>query len=63
MDPDEALRQLRAAIEKLKSDMRSDDTRCYDLGDSADEVIVAFEALDGWLSNGGFAPKDWKNNG
>lgn len=63
MDPDEALRRLRAAIEALKVAMRDGASCDYDLGETADEVIVKFEVLDGWLSRGGFVPKAWSKDG
>jgi hypothetical protein len=30
-----------------------------DTGSSPEERLEAFEALDGWLSRGGFLPADW----
>lgn len=48
MDPNETLAALRGAVARL------------DAGeDAADDVVEAFEALDSWLSKGGFAPGDW----
>lgn len=43
MDPDEALAIIRRAVE---------DEAPYD-------ALEAWEALDKWLSNGGFLPKAW----
>lgn len=56
LDPDEALRQLRQYIAVMG--------RCAEEGeplDPDDAALVAekFEALDLWLKNGGFLPKDW----
>lgn len=44
MDPNQALKNLRDMIR---------DTEDLDL-------IEQFEALDGWLSRGGFLPADWE---
>jgi hypothetical protein len=61
MDPDAALRDLRAALE---------DARAAAEGDSNDAEIEAWqavgdeiEALDEWLSKGGFLPLAWQNFG
>jgi len=55
MDPDEALKNARLALVQL---------RCAEEGrvaiEAGDMLADAFEALDGWLSNGGFPPKDWR---
>lgn len=53
MDPDETLKSARAAAERVHAS--SDD--------AAIELAEAFEALDGWLSKGGFLPADWKRSG
>ena len=46
MDPNAALAKVRELIGD---------------GDSADVLLVdAFEALDEWLSKGGFLPSDWE---
>jgi hypothetical protein len=47
MDPNEALKRCREMI-------GGKDNR---VGSS--EVVEAFQALDGWLSRGGFLPQDW----
>lgn len=55
MDPNETLKQLRDAIKAVTnpdSEDRLGVRRTYDL-------IYAFEALDEWLSKGGFLPDDW----
>lgn len=60
MDPDEVLRLLREDVEKLKASLRTGDSTRYVIGEAADGFIVKFEALDGWIKNGGFLPKDWQ---
>jgi hypothetical protein len=54
VDPDEALKNARAAIAQIRN---ADEGRVAIEGG---EILAdAFEALDGWLSKGGFLPKDW----
>jgi hypothetical protein len=58
MDPDEALRQLRRAIAQYR--------QAADPGQqlqAADRVIDHAEALDHWLTGGGFPPAAWKHAG
>lgn len=58
MDPDEALRQLRAAVETYHATVNQD-------GRDADQEAAAWsmaehaDALDGWLARGGYLPADW----
>lgn len=52
MDPDAALINLRAAINAALIEQSPDH-------DSVDAIAEHFEALDGWLSRGGFLPSDW----
>lgn len=51
MDPNTALEEIRASL------------ATYRLVGSADEVVKSlvehFEALDEWLSRGGFLPRAW----
>jgi len=53
MDPNVTLRQLRAAVSDMAGDEFEFDASA--VGDAAE----LFEALDEWLSNGGFLPEDW----
>lgn len=55
MDPNEALRVLRLTIKQMRVDEHPDIRRAH-----AEEIAEHFEALDGWLSTGGFAPQDWQ---
>ena len=54
MDPDEALRRIR---ELVATDMRPWKARGH--WDEVEELRELFEALDEWLSHGGFPPADW----
>ena len=60
MDPDKTLEQIREEIRKLRRWMRHPS---YDDPDNrlseAEELVDLVEALDGWLTKGGFPPKDW----
>lgn len=62
MDPDEALAALRAAIEEYGNEGYRDDVETEA---AASAMVVAsilekFEALDEWMSKGGFPPAAWK---
>lgn len=60
MDPNANLRELRDTITEIN--------KCHDLdhprescacADLADRLAELTEAMDGWLSRGGFLPSDW----
>lgn len=56
MDPDEALKNAREALQVF----RAWHGRKEGINEaSAEQLADAFEALDGWLSKGGFLPADW----
>ena len=57
MDPDEALKNARAALLSLRAGESDSEAPCN--SPSCDDLADAFEALDGWLSKGGFLPCDW----
>ena len=56
MDPNEALRLARGVVEKFH---QPDDDSETDLEDLR-RLVEAFDALDGWLSRGGFLPEEWE---
>ena len=56
MDPNQALIDARKACEHWHEGERGD----HDFV-AFDELVNAFEALDQWLSRGGWLPRDWKN--
>jgi hypothetical protein len=56
MDPDQALTDARKACKHWHEGERGD----YDFV-ALDELVNAFEALDQWLSRGGFLPRDWRS--
>lgn len=51
MDPNEALRRVREHITHILND----DGDC-----DVTELAEAFDALDGWLTRGGFLPAAWE---
>lgn len=67
MDPDQALKNAREAAQALRRlqdedvdpDGRDSDSDLPDPEEHASTLLEAFEALDGWLSVGGFLPQDW----
>lgn len=52
MDPDKCLEELRGLVCEL--------AERYDFPLVVDELLERITALDGWLSEGGFLPKDWQ---
>jgi hypothetical protein len=67
MDPDEALKNARTALKNYRElesfEQKTNNERDRDLEIMcADDMFDAFEALDGWLSKGGFPPKAWDRN-
>ena len=56
MDPDTALENAREALAVYARRYRDKGTGLSE----ADDLADAFEALDGWLSRGGFLPDAWK---
>lgn len=55
MDPDEVLRKIRAITEDH-----------YDSeipGNVMDELVELIDALDQWITTGGFLPSEWKDHG
>ena len=58
MDPDEALKRIRAAITEIR--IRDTEGRTEKVRDVAVEMAAKVEALDEWLSKGGFKPVAWQ---
>lgn len=57
MDPNDVLANLRSASEEWTSDHLH--LTHQDATDKLTYVLDLFEALDGWISRGGFLPKEW----
>ena len=55
MDPNEALKAIRILVKSILSD-ETDGNDGQDLVDLAEHV----QALDEWLSKGGFLPDSWQ---
>jgi hypothetical protein len=56
MDPNAALENARVAILSL-AEPTDDDDEAWDM---VQQLTDAFEALDGWLTKGGFLPDAWQ---
>lgn len=54
MDPNEALKKAREASNIIGSDVSQDVALA-----AAVDLMMYFDALDQWLSRGGFLPIDW----
>ena len=60
MDPNKALQEARTCAGEILS---QDDDGVLDDTTQTGSLINAFNALDGWLSVGGFLPDEWKRSG
>jgi hypothetical protein len=60
MDPNKALEQARAELERMDTFGDSDDSLDIEAAyDAMVAVTEAFRSLDEWISNGGFLPAAW----
>jgi hypothetical protein len=57
MDPDEALAQIRVAV----AGMNREDSPGVDFVEHARDLADLVEALDEWLTQGGFPPASWRS--
>lgn len=67
MDPNESLEELRAAIAVFRphayapvGDSSTVLARLILIAEAGADVVTAWDALDQWMSKGGFRPDDWK---
>lgn len=58
MDPNEALRLARKASEQFGKDITADQAAAAGV-----DLMMYFDALDQWLTNGGFLPEAWERKG
>lgn len=56
MDPNIVLQDIRDALEAFHANGDQFNRRW----DHEDSLVEAIEALDGWLSQGGYLPADWQ---
>jgi hypothetical protein len=56
MDPDETLRRIREQIQNVPS---ADEQPEAVLDYAYDALVEHFQALDEWLSKGGYVPRAW----
>lgn len=59
MDPDETLRLIRAYIAQMRVEDGSPLGEPLMFVQHARDLADTVEALDGWLSRGGFRPRAW----
>lgn len=57
MDPNKTLDQLRLALRHYR--MAQELENSADVQAHAEDVVHMVEALDDWLTGGGFLPEDW----
>ena len=57
MDPNATLKQLRELVKTIH-DQR--DIHLADLTEEAEDMANLVEALDEWMTGGGFKPRDWE---
>jgi hypothetical protein len=63
MDPNEALKRARKAAARIRELQDKEDLTKEEAEEHEQEhenLVESFEALDGWLSGGGFLPAAWK---
>lgn len=59
MDPNAALKEAREMREAMRAWLAVDCVRAA--LEAAEMMADRFEALDEWLSNGGFLPNEWEH--
>jgi hypothetical protein len=63
MDPNEALHHCRAALarylKKIDTIDSAEELMTLEMAYAFEELADHFEALDGWMSHGGFRPSAW----
>lgn len=63
MDPDEALKKLRESAARVQEVFDNYVRNRFDPLEGAAETLLTYaQALDDWLSKGGFLPADWNKN-
>lgn len=61
MDPDAALEELRRLTALILDEDRQLVMSSIDGANLGEELAEGFAALDGWLSGGGFPPREWQD--
>lgn len=61
MDPDEALRDARRAVRMYRDAMAGDmDGAMMREAEAGGALVELFDALDEWITRGGFLPEPWR---
>lgn len=63
MDPNETLRRIRATLKRLDELSGRGPEWTVERRIETDVLRDEVEALDGWLSRGGFLPAEWERPG
>lgn len=59
MDPNETLKRIRELARRVRETERVDPNNFSTYTANADELAFAIDALDSWITRGGFLPSDW----
>jgi hypothetical protein len=59
MDPDETLREIRELAAKLQGNYWEDEPDWDNELEASNRLTELVQALDEWLSKGGFPPRAW----
>jgi len=62
MDPDEVLSRLRDAVKEWEADAEGSVMTSEQVEERLDTVLDLFDALDAWITAGGFIPRAWEEN-
>lgn len=60
MDPNVTLKQLRELVGKYQDSTSLQ--KNWDAGATLSEIVKLFDALDEWLTRGGFPPNNWNGD-
>lgn len=61
MDPEAALINMRDTIKSAKASLPWRSAECSSDQETIWALTEHFEALDGWMSRGGFLPEAWQS--
>ncbi len=62
MDPDATLREIREIIKASHKEVCDDEDKEFEYLENMGRLTELVEALDNWITGGGFLPNDWKED-
>jgi hypothetical protein len=62
MDPDVALENMRKVVARIREFLDTEDVTEINLEGYLEDLLLYWDGLDEWLSNGGFLPTSWHAN-